>query len=179
MTKSMFVDKDAPHKHYPMLKSKAKEAEWLCKALAYVWPQNCDRANPVHRHISRTLRYVLDLYEIAGASTGLFHLPEDRELILDTAVHLIAHYNWLAKWAEEQGHKRWNTVLKHHYVGHVAEQAQWLHCRAGATYLDEDFMGRIKHVAQKASGGGLLHTTSIVLQKWRRGTWLRWDALRP
>ena len=121
----------------------------------------------------------MDLYEIAGASTGLFHLPEDRELILDTAVHLIAHYNWLAKWAEEQGHKRWNTVLKHHYVGHVAEQAQWLHCRAGATYLDEDFMGRIKHVAQKASGGGLLHTTSSVLQKWRRGTWLRWDALHP
>ena len=70
-------------------------------------------------------------------------------------------------------------MLKHHYVGHLALQAQWLHCRAGATYLDEDFMGRIKHVAQKASGGGLVHTTSIVLQKWRKGTWLRWEALRP
>jgi hypothetical protein len=65
----------------------------------------------------------------------------------------MAHYNWLAKWAEEQGKKRWNTVLKHHYVGHLATQAQWLHCRASATYLDEDYMGRVKHVAQKASGG--------------------------
>ena len=179
LTKSMFVDKDAPHKHYPMLKSKAKETEWFCRALAYVWPQFCDQANPVHRHTSRTLRLVLDLYDLAGTHTGLFHLPEDRELMVETAVHLLAHYNWLAKWAEEQGQKRWNTVLKHHYVGHLALQTQWLHCRAGATYLDEDYMGRIKHVAQKASGGGLVHTTSIVLQKWRRGTWLRWEALQP
>ena len=78
----------------------------------------------------------MGLYEIAGTSTGLLHLPEDRELILETAVRLIAHYNWLAKWAEKQGHKRWSTVLQHHYVGHLAEQAQWLHCRAGGTYPD-------------------------------------------
>jgi hypothetical protein len=97
----------------------------------------------------------------------LFHVPEDREFILKIAMHLIAHYKWVAKWAEEQGLKHWNTVLKHHYVGHLALQAQWLHCRARATYLDEDFMGRIKHVSQKASGGGLVHSTSIEFQKWR------------
>ena len=106
-------------------------------------------------------------------------MSEDKELILKTAVHLLAHYNWIAKWAAEQSLKRLNTVLKYHYMGHWALQTQWLHCRARATYLDEDFMGRIKHVAQKASGGGLVHTTSIVLQKWRRGTWLRWEACRP
>ena len=98
---------------------------------------------------------------------------------MDNCSALIDHYKCLAKWAQGQGMKRWNTALKHHYVGHLALQAQWLHCRAGATYLDEDFMGRIKHVAQKASGGGLVHCTSIVFQKWRRGTWLRWEALRP
>ena len=47
--------------------------------------------------------------------------------------------------------------------------------RAGATYVDEDYMGRVKHVASKATGGGLMHTTRLVLMKWRRGTWLRWD----
>ena len=46
------------------------------------------------------------------------------------------------------------------------------------TYLDEDFMRRIKHVAQQASGGGLVHTTSILVQKWRRGTWLSWAVLK-
>jgi hypothetical protein len=61
VTKSMLVDKDAPHRHYPMLRCNAKEAEWFCKALAFVWPQYCDQTNPVHRHISQTLRLVLSL----------------------------------------------------------------------------------------------------------------------
>jgi hypothetical protein len=150
----MFVDKDAPNKHYPMLKCKAKEAECFCRAVAFVWPQYCDQANPVHRHISETSRLVLNLYDIVGSQTGLFHVQDERELILEIAVHLIAHYNWLAKWAEDNGLKRWNTVLKHHYMGHLAEQAQWLHCRAGATYLDED----IAHlVFPGSSNSGILN----------------------
>ena len=36
LTKYMFVDKDAPHRHYPMLRCKAKEAEWFCRALDFV-----------------------------------------------------------------------------------------------------------------------------------------------
>ena len=94
-------------------------------------------------------------------------------------VHLLARNKWVAKWAQDQGLKRWNTVLKHHYVGHLALQAQWLHCRAGASYLDEGFMGCINYVSLNASGGGLVHATSTVLQKRRRGTWLRWEALHP
>ena len=54
------------------------------------------------------------LYDNVGTHTGLFHVPEDRELRFKTAVHLIAHYKWLAKWAHDQGLKRWSTVLKHH-----------------------------------------------------------------
>ena len=114
LTKSMFVDKKAPHRHFPMLRCKAKEAEWFCRALAFVWPQYCDQANPVHKHISETLRLVLNLYDIAGPQPGLFHMPEDKELILKTAAHLLAHYKWLAKWAEEQGPNRKQTMLKHH-----------------------------------------------------------------
>ena len=151
----------------------------VCRALAIVWPQYCDQTSPVHRHISQTLRLVLSLYDIAGAHAGLFHVPEDKELILKNAVRLIEHYSWLAKWAQYQGLKRWHTMLKHHYVGHLALQSQWLHCRARAAYLDEDFIGRIKHVAQKASGGSFAHCTSIVFQKWRKGTWLIWEALHP
>ena len=41
--------------------------------------------------------------------------------------------------------------------------------RAGATYVDEDYMGRVKRVASKATGGGLMHTARPVLMKWRMG----------
>jgi hypothetical protein len=131
----------------------------VCKAWAFVWPQCCDQTNPVHKHISQTLRLVLSLHDIAGTHTGLFHVPEDRELILKTAVHWIAHYNWLAKWAQGQGLKRWGTVLKHHYVGHLALQSQWLHCRAGATYWDEDFIGAASSMCPRRQVGwlGALH----------------------
>ena len=84
-----------------------------------MWPQSCDQTNPVHRLVSQTLRLVLSLCSIVGIHTGLFHVPEDRELIWETAVHLTAHYKWLAKWAPYQGLKRWHRVLKHHYVGHL------------------------------------------------------------
>ena len=105
----MFVDRGAPHKHYPTLKAKAKETEYLCKPLALVWPRYCNNDLPTRRHMSRTLRLVLDLYAIAGTDTGLFHLPKDRELILETVTQLLVHYNWLAKWAEASHKKKGGT----------------------------------------------------------------------
>ena len=42
VTTSMFVDKDAPRKHFPMFKRKAKDAAWFYRALACAWPQYCD-----------------------------------------------------------------------------------------------------------------------------------------
>ena len=94
--------------------ARPKRQSGFAKPWPFVWPQHCDQANPVHKHISQTLRLVLSLYDIVGTHTGLFHVPEDRELIFKIAVHLIAHYNLLAKWAQDQGLKRWNTVLHHH-----------------------------------------------------------------
>ena len=177
LTLSMFTDPKKPHRTYPHLSAKAKETEWVCRSLAFVWPQYMDQGNRVHLHMAKTLQCLLQVYDIAGAP-GLFHSNVDSQLLLDQVQALQAHYNWLAKWAEDNGLRRWNTVLKHHYMGHLAEQAQWLHCRAGATYLDEDYMGRIKNVAKRASGGGLRLTTAIVMAKYIRGTWLRWAASR-
>jgi hypothetical protein len=83
LTKYMLVDKEAPPKHYPMLRCNAKRGKVVCRALAFVWPQYCDQTNPVHKHISQTLGLVLDLYDIARTHTGLFHVPEDLELIFE------------------------------------------------------------------------------------------------
>ena len=55
LTLSMFTDPSRPHQVFPLLKAKAKETEWLCRALATVWPQFNDEANQCHRRISRVL----------------------------------------------------------------------------------------------------------------------------
>ena len=132
LTLSMFTDPSRPHQVFPLLKAKAKETEWLCRALATVWTHFNDEANQCHRHISLVLALLLGFYGIA-ARGGIFHPPEDRERVLTIALNMLAHYNWLSKWAETTSARRWNTVMKHHYTRHLALQAQWLHMRAGAT----------------------------------------------
>ena len=36
---SMFTASSTPHQVFPLLKAKAKETEWLCRALTFVLPQ--------------------------------------------------------------------------------------------------------------------------------------------
>ena len=48
--------------------------------------------------------------------------------------------------------------------------------RTFANYLDEDFMGRMKAVTRKSSGGGLWKTIDALLAKYIRGVFLRWRA---
>lgn len=175
LTLSMFTDPARPHQAYPLCTTKAKETEYLCRALATIWPQYMDEDMEAHMHINRTLQLLLEVYDLAG-SPGLFMTLVQQQRIVSTVNELHAHYNWLAKQAEDSGHKRWNTVLKFHYLGHLALQCKYLHCRAGATYLDEDFMGRMKAVTRKSSGGGLWKTTDALLAKYIRGVFLRWRA---
>ena len=48
--------------------------------------------------------------------------------------------------------------------------AQWLHPKATATYMDEDFVGRIARIAKACAGGASTGTLgSVVLAKYRRG----------
>ena len=51
----MFADPSKPHKVFPLLKAKAKETEWFCRALTFVLPQFHDQADQCLRHISREL----------------------------------------------------------------------------------------------------------------------------
>ena len=178
LTLAMITDPKKPHKQYPHLAAKAKETEWLCKALATVWPQYMDSAQPAHCHIHRTLALLVDIYDLARVD-GIFHSDEDARAMMRAVTQLQAHYNWLAKTAELSGHRRWNTVMKHHMLGHIAMECQWLHVKAGATYIDEDFMGRMKTVARKCTGGMALYRLgATVIVKYTRGLYLRWSSRR-
>ena len=102
-----------------------------------------------------TLEHLVALYDLAGMP-GLFLTAAQSTTFKDTVDKLLAHYNWLARKAQDSGLKRWNTILEFHYLAHLAKQCRYLHCRAGATYLDEDFMGRMKALAKKSYCGQLL-----------------------
>ena len=59
---SMFAAPSRPHQVFPLLKAKAKETEWLCRALTFVLPQFSDQADQCHWHISRELALLLEFY---------------------------------------------------------------------------------------------------------------------
>ena len=87
---SMFTDPSRPHQVFPLLKAKAKETEWLCRALTFVLPQLSGQADQCHRHISRVLALLLEFYVSAGR-VGLFHPPADIDHCAEHAgtVHLV------------------------------------------------------------------------------------------
>jgi hypothetical protein len=176
LTMSMITDPQRPNKVYPHLATKAKETEWLCRALETVWPQYMNKDIDVHGHIMRTLSLVVDIYDLASTD-GIFGSDKDSMAMLQAVHQLQAHYNWLAKWAEDNNMRRWNTVYKHHMLGHIAMDCQWLHVRAGATYMDEDFMGRMKTVGKKCTGGRALYKLgATVITKYTRGLYMRWSS---
>jgi hypothetical protein len=175
LTLSMFVDKDAPHQNYPMRTAKAKETEHLCRALSTAWVQYMDEDNEEHMHIKLVLEYLVALYDLAGMP-GLFLTEAQSTTFKDTVDKLLAHYNWLARKAQDSGLKRWNTVVKIQYSVHLAKQCRYLHCKAGATYLDENFLGRMKALAKKSYCGQLLKCPRVVVAKYMRGCFVRWQA---
>jgi len=172
LTLSMFVDKDAPHQRYPACTTKAKETEYLCRALARVWVQYMDEDKEEHCHINMVLQHLVVLYDLAG-QPGLFMTMAQSTKMKDTVCELLAHYNWLARLAEDNGAKRWNTVPKFHYFAHLALQCKYLHCKVGSTYLDEDFMGRIKTLARKSYCGNLAKCPRVIVVKYMRGCFVR------
>ena len=104
------------------------------------------------------------------ASQDCFCLMRVRHSFFVKEHDMHAHLTWLRQWAIANEQQRWNIVYKLHYLGHIAEQAQWLSPRAGSTYIDEDFMGRMKNVATKCTGGSALYRLgNIILAKYSRG----------
>ena len=111
---SMFTDPSSPHQEFPLLKAKAKETEWLCRALTSVWPQFNDEASQCRSRVLALLLVMSLLQEV---------LCSMHQKTLTRALNM----HCLFKWAETTGARRWSAVLKHHYTGQLAQQAHWLH----------------------------------------------------
>ena len=88
-----------------------------------VWVQYMDEGSEEHLHIKLVLEYLVALYDLAG-QPGLFLTEAQSTTFKDTVNKLLAQYNWLAREAQDSGLERWNTVLKFHYLVHLAMQCR-------------------------------------------------------
>lgn len=177
---SMFLpDPRAPRQHYPHMNTKGKETEWLARAVHWLWEHYADIDDAMHGHITCVLKYLIELYDHCS-TPGLFFTPEEAATVKQCTAHLQLHYSWLARDAIEKGLKLWNIVPKLHYLWHIGQQAAFLHPRAGWTYPDEDFVGRIAKLARASTGGiAIDRLGNTIVAKYRRGLYFRWAGRLP
>lgn len=87
----------------------------------------------------------------------------------------LTHYTLLGQHAEAEGLLLWNFKPKSHYLWHLARQSQFLHPALAACYVDEDFVGIIKNIAQRSSDGSKLECIGQrVFDKYACGMQLTW-----
>ena len=86
------------------------------------------------------------------------------------------HYSSLEAWARSMGYRRWGPIIKMHYAMHIAIQARVTNPRFGWTYMDEDFMGLLKQIAESCAKGTPAQGMVLKLcERYVRGIDFRWS----
>ena len=178
---SMFLpDPGAPHQHYPLLhRVKAKEAEYLVRALQWVWGQHCNPEDEGHQHITAMLGFMVEFFDICQVP-GHFLSDTSTADIVQAIEHILLNYSKLARVALDTGSKLWNIVMKFHYFWHLGQQCQWRHPRTGWTFADEDFMLRVSLITKASTGGIAINRLGhMTVTRHIRALYLRWSARLP
>lgn len=170
---SMFTDARAPFAAFPCLTS-VKAAD--TRHLVPVVHELCKRyvtGEERTQHRLLCAKRLTHFYEVLHMHEGVFLPREASALLFEHTKILLVHYSWLASDACARGKLNWSIVPKHHFMWHLAEQARFVHPRCTWTYLDEDFMNVIVHIARSSSSVGMLQIADAVVLKYRAAMQLR------
>ena len=98
-------------------------------------------------------------------------LPGPEEKRFRTAVQqFLREYAVLASEADAASLKLFSVVPKLHYYWHLQHRAQFLNPRKGCTFIDEDYVGKIKDLVQSSASGSPSHLIPLaVADKYRWG----------
>ena len=82
----------------------------------------------------------------------------------------LREYAVLASEADAAQLKLFSVVPKLHYYWHLQHRAQFLNPRKGCTFIDEDYVGKIKDLVQSSASGSPSHLIPLaVADKFRWG----------
>ena len=164
-----FLNMASMHTTFPCLKGKAAECRDLVPALAEAWNQLA-KAHTDFRAVSFLLRNLTEVQDILKAHSDCLFLPEGQVERLQSCIDdYLLGYQRLAASAEANGQMLWNNPTKFHWLFHWSRKALYLNPRLTNTFIDEDFVGRIKHVVHSAAPGSsmpLMHTKTADKYRW-------------
>jgi hypothetical protein len=166
-----FTDPLAPNGHYPKLKGKGAEIKHFAEVLSNVWEQNmnseCDEHNIVADmlHDQNAIIAILDIH-----SDDIFLPPSEADVMQQRIKMFLDKYTQLGHKADARGDLLWNCTVKFHWLYHLGQRCHFLNPRRGACWIDEDYVGKWKVVAQACSRGSPLHVIpGKVIEKMRWG----------
>ena len=140
-----FTDPQAPTKDFPKLKGKGAELkDFACVALAAWLHFNKSRSANASR-ILNALRLYSEAQDLIHEHKDDMFIPLDKVPAFQKCIgDFLLDYTALARAADRSKKLLWNTVPKLHWMYHFGVRAKFLCPRVGSTFLDEDFMGRLR-----------------------------------
>ena len=160
---------------HPKLKGRAAEVKSLAPVVLEAWRQRQRPGVQEDAWVAGCLEALCDAQGVLDETPHEAFLEPARAAAfrrhLDEYLRL---YSRLAAAAVQAGDLLWTVAPKFHALWHLGEKAESLNPRRGACFLDEDFMRRLKAIAQRCTASTPLHNIpAAILDKYRWGMWFQ------
>jgi len=151
------------------LRGTAAEVKCIIPVLHAIWKKYSKGKYPeIEQNVELALRTSAEMDSLLAATGEEFVVPPDEASTL--LAHAITHYNafWeLREHFADDDFPLFQLTSKGHYVVHACILASSLHPRLAWAYTGEDFMGKIRTLAQScAKGVSWWEASNKVQLKW-------------
>ena len=137
---------------YPKLRCKGNEARHLVPVVLKL-VEEYDPSMSEYAMTRKEMLTSLIAFYTTLDTKNFFFTPEQAAAGKMQGLTFLKNYVWLAHYARQAGHLRWQVTVKFHYVAHACELLKWANPKYGSTYQGESYVGRISRIALTASYG--------------------------
>ena len=170
---SMFIpDVRAPHKKFPKLKGRGAELLNLIPVMHRVFERLVGTDLPLHRDILSCLWHQDCIQRRVRDTSAKMHMDVVDVLGLQQSIdEMLAAYSRAALKTDEHGWKIFPVLPKHHWAWHWGRKSSYMHPSRGSCWLDDNYMGVVKHIVQTCARGRSAHMMPIQIAEK-----IRWSS---
>jgi hypothetical protein len=145
---------DLGPQQFPSLKAKGAETRHLVEPLLAVMEKLADQDVREERLMKMLLKHAARLERILDENASEYKLSIHAAQEFQESTEAIVQINTsLGHAFHQRGILLFHTVIKFHYVLHIGLISHFINPRLGWCYAGEDFMHRIKTIAQASQSG--------------------------
>ena len=128
-------------------------------------------------HVKALICHLERFYDIT-ATAGNFLTPTEAAEARNSLQAVGAHHQFLCDKYMAMHRPLFRVKIKAHMVQHIADYCVYFNPRAGWTYSDEDYMGKLSRIATEClAGRGPMRIGKAIFDRWCKLMDLRWKRL--